>query len=280
MIERTRTKLSRLLVLTGLLAVAQPATAQVMVAPIAVFMDQGERFGTMVVNNQSPESQEVTIGFRFGYPRSDAAGALRMEFEDSATEARFSAGAWIRAFPRRFALEPGQQQVVRFTVQPPAGLDAGVYWTRIVTTSRPRTPPVDTVSAGVTAQIIFQLEQITTAFYSVGEPTAAVTVATPTATLDTAGVLVASRLTRAAQAPFLGQVVLRVLDGSGAVVYEDRHATSVYFELVERFLVPRDALEPGSYTIELAAIPQRDDIPATDMFPGQPASARTAFTME
>ena len=57
------------------------------------------------------------------------------------------------------------------TVRPPDTLNSGTYWTRMVTSSVPTAPPVDTVSQGISAKIRFVLNQVTTVIYRIDSAT-------------------------------------------------------------------------------------------------------------
>lgn len=273
----------RALILTALLLSAGfgGAAAQVMVAPPLVFMSDDDRFGTFMVSNQSTTPQEITIDFRFGYPATTQDGGRYMEYADSAAEARYSITSWLRAFPRRFVLAPGARQLVRFTIRPPADLEDGVYWTRLSTASTPVAPPVDTAAAdGVSTRVVFRLEQITTVLYSAGEVEAAVE-ATPLAVAAGAdSVRIETRVRRTGSAPFLGRAALRLLDASGAIVFEDEQLLSIYFDELLHFSLSSAGLAPGSYTAELALDGTRPDVPQDRGYPADPVLLRTGFTLE
>jgi hypothetical protein len=268
-----------LLTALALGSVGSPAHAQVTVGPVVVHLAEPERFATFTVENRSPIAQEVTLEFRFGYPASDSLGNLRMVYDDSATAARFSMASWARAFPRRFLLGPGQRQLVRLTVRPPQDLANRVYWTRLVTGSLPRSPPVDSVASGVTTQINIRLEQVTTVLYSRGRAETALEVGPVTVRHDSSEVRLFVGLKRTGAAPFLGSVALRVTDSRGVPIHEAAEVTSVYFEATKRFALPRARLKPGRYTAEVRAVAERADIPPDVLFRMAPVALRTEFVV-
>ncbi len=180
------------LTLTGL---PGSLAGQVLVAPIQLFLGQRAPMGTFYVYNQSQQSQEISISFRFGYPVSDDNGALRMMYGDSLPLAARSMQGWVRAFPRQFVLGPGQRQEVRITTRAPQDLPEGMYWTRIATVSSPQSPPVDTVAPGISASVTFRLEQVTTVLYAKGSVSTGVQADTPRVGVDSAGVGVVAHLT-------------------------------------------------------------------------------------
>lgn len=273
----------RMLALLGVLvpAAAAPVRAQVIISPPVLVMGTGDRFATMLVVNRTPQPQEITIDFRFGYPATRDNGALYMEYGDTMAEARHSIAPHVRAFPRRFMLQPGARQTVRFTARPPADLEEGGYWTRIFTTSvAAAAAPTAADTAGIQTQIIFRLEQVTTLVYEAGEPTTGVRLAPLAVTADRAAVRVETRLERQGSAPYFGTGWLRILRPDGTLAAEAQRGVSLYFELLEHFEVDRAALPPGSYVAELTYTVDREEIPTAASATAQPVTMRAPFTLD
>ena len=256
-----------------------PVSAQVVIAPPVITLVEPERFGTFTVENRSTVAQEVTVEFRFGYPASDSAGNLRMVYDDSAAAARSSIVPWVRAFPRRVLLGAGQRQLIRLTLRPPEGLSDGVYWARLVTSSVPESAPVDTAQRGISAQITFRLQQITTVLYRRGDARTGIEFGPVAVRSDTAAVHVLVPLRRTGAAPFIGSVKFRIEDARGALVQEGVEAASVYYSLVKTFTVPRTRVAPGTYTAQVTAIAERPDVAPDALFPMTPAIFRTRFSV-
>ncbi len=266
----------RLLCLTVLLALhASRALAQVIVAPVVLLTSERNRFASYVVMNRTGTEQEVTVDFRFGYPVADSAGSgLRMVYDSTTSATHFSLQTWARAFPRRFLLNPGEQQTVRIMLTPPAGLADGVYWTRIVTASNPVSPPVDTTGGRLQALITIRLEQSTTLLHRRGSVRGGVAIGDVRTRVDSAGVHVAAPLTRTGNAPFYGTVTATVFDAGGKRLAEGRQPISVFFDAIAEIEVALPSLPPGTYRVEVNARPGRDDIPPEDTLPADGA-ART-----
>lgn len=261
------------------LMLATPAAAQVAVAPTILFIGSDTRFGTYLVSNQSGVPQEVTVDFRFGYPESDSLGNGYMVYGDTLAGAELAITEWVRAFPRRFVVGPGEQQTVRLTVRPPADIADGTYWTRIVTTSTPQTPQVDTVGEGVAAQIIFRLEQITTVLYRNGEVGTGVTLDEVRHWVEPAQVSFLATLSRTGNSPFFGSATLRVRDAAGTVVGEGIQAVAIYFDSRIAFAVDRAALPAGEYSAEISVTPERSDIAPADQLPMEAVTQTVRFAV-
>lgn len=252
------------------LAVAAPGSAQISVAPTIVFTTQAERFGTFVVNNGSTVAQEVVVEFRFGYPKSDTLGNMGMEYADVDAAARFGVDPWVQAFPRRFVLGPGQHQVVRMAVRTPEDLPEGTYWTRIVTTSTPRSEALDTVADGVAARIVMRLQHVTTLVHRQGASTSGVEVGRASVTNHPEqGQRLVVPLTRTGNTPFLGMLTVEVRDSTGVVVLTAERAVAVYFDAVEHLALER-ALPQGRYEVTLTLRPGRPDVPPEHVVGGEP----------
>jgi P pilus assembly chaperone PapD len=263
-----------------LCASAAPAAAQVMVAPPAVVMNEREPFGTFLVINQSPEAQEVTIEFRFGYPVADSLGATSMVYGDTLAHAEWSLRPFVRAFPRQFVLEPGAQQVVRITGRPDAGAADGTYWTRIATASLPRSAPLDTTSTEVRAQVIFRLEQITTLLYRRGAAATGLTISDIRVAADDANVGVLATLSPGGNSPFLGQATVRVRNEAGEVVAEERELTALYVSMTRLFRFDRSQFPPGEYAGEITVTAERPDLPRAQVLQVEPVTREFRFRID
>ena len=108
-----------------LLVILPEVLKAVLVAPHAVFMSHRERTGEITLINTSDEPEEVTVELQFGYPDGDSAGGVLVRLFDKPESHHPSAAEWIRAFPQRMRLAPGQRQVVRLFATPPADLHDG-----------------------------------------------------------------------------------------------------------------------------------------------------------
>jgi hypothetical protein len=268
-------------VLIILMALVTDAQAQVIVAPTILYMSDRDRFGTFIVMNRSTTPQEISIYFKFGYPASDSLGNLFMQYNDSAAAEKYSCANWVRGFPKQFIVNPGQQQIVRLTVAPPPNLPDGMYWTRLVTRSSPQQRTIDTIRAGVTANITFVLEQVTTVIYEKGGLNTSVTLSDIRIQQDTSNVRILFKLNRGGNAAFLGEANLKILDAAGNDVYSDRQLIAAYFDMMLKFDVPLSKLVRGAkYTAELDIDSERTDVPPENAVRIDPIHKVTRFTVK
>jgi hypothetical protein len=161
---------------------------------------------------------------------------------------------WIKAFPRKFLLNPKQRQVIRMTVKPPSDVSAGTYWSRIVTSATPQSPQIDTLTGGVRAQIKFVLNQITTFLYRVDPATTGIEVKDFYAEIDSSNINIYANLLRTGNSPFFGNVTASIRNSQSEVVAEEEQSLANYFGFVKRFQFPLEKFVPGDYEIELKII--------------------------
>lgn len=273
-------KLSSLIFLLLFIFCLKGAVAQITIAPIMLFLDEENRFGTVMVMNGSEQVQEVSIEFPFGYPITDQRGQTQMVYDDSTTAEEWGISDVIRGFPQNFTLEPGERQVVRLTVRPKDFQD-GMYWSRIRTTSNPQSPPVgETADDEITTQITYKFEQVTSVFYKHGNVNTGIEIENITTEQNSEEVEIITDVTRTGNAPFLGSIELTVKDQQGNTIAEKRTSTSIYFDYRQIFKLNGSELSPGEYEAEIAFVSQRNDIPRTDLVQMDPIRESINFTVK
>lgn len=245
-----------------LLALATRAAA-VTVSPSALFIDARTRTGTLTLYNGGTLPEEVEVSFAFGYPVSDADGVINVELRDSAPEGEPSIVPWLRAFPRRLVLQPGQRQVLRVLVQPPADLPEGEYWGRVLVRSRGGQPPIEQTSGDVRVQLNVETVIATALLFRKGPVRTGVVVRGASAEPTPEGVQLTVDVAREGNAAYLGRFRAQLVGPDGRVQSEVEDAVAVYRTLRRRFVFPTPAggLRPGS-TVRYTLDTERPDLPA------------------
>ncbi len=257
------------------------ARAQVVVAPTILFMSDQSRFGTFVVMNRSNTPQEIGVSFKFGFPESDSLGNITMNYNDSLMAQEHSCESWLRGFPQKFILNPGQQQVVRLLASPPAGIQDGEYWTRLITSSTPQAKTIDTVRSGITANITFVLQQVTTVIFKKGYVNTSVQIQGLVSEQDSTSMNLMADVARGGNSPFFGRMSAVVKDHAGNTVYTNQQVLAIYQnKMVVKFPVPLSDLRSGSYTADFKLESERTDIPGEDMIKIPTVEKSFAFRME
>lgn len=265
--------------LLGCLMLPLASLAQITIAPTSLYMDDRERFVTMLVLNGSDQAQEVSIDFEFGYLGADEEGNTRMVYNDEEAEGQYSIADRIRAFPRTFTLQPDQRQTVRMTVRNTGDLSEGTYWTRVRTESNPLSPPIEQqAEGGVAARINFTVEQVTAAFLKKGDVSTGLQVDGLAVSVDENGRgTISADLEQTGNSPFIGQMNLRILDHQNEPVAEGRNTVAIYFDTKRNFNFDAADLSSGAYTAELTFETRRNDVSADDLVQGENVTETVEF---
>ncbi len=231
-------------------------------------MDKKDRFGTFLVQNKSLEEYEINISFVFGYPTTDSLGSGTMKYIENPADSLPSIAKWVRAFPKSFILAPEQKQIVRMTVRPQRDLTPGTYWTRMVTSSTPKSPPVDTLEEGISAKIRFVLNQVTTVVYRVETATTRLELENMSIQSDSANLQMFVDIKREGNSAFFGDMTTRIFNEYGDTVAVDENFIQVYYDMKKRIDFPLENLTEGKYRVELEILfNEKEDIPKSRMVP-------------
>jgi P pilus assembly chaperone PapD len=262
----TRTVLQRLTCASALAIayVALPAaTARaVTVSPTAVYISAKSPSALLTLINTGSRPEEIELSIGFGYPVSDSAGVLRVDIVDTAASGEPSLTSYLRVFPRRLVLQPGQRQVVRVMVTMPPGAGDGEYWGRVLVKSRGGEPPIEQAQGDVKMQLSLETTFATAVFYHKGDVKTGIRVPTVTAKRLSDGAELTIDLERDGNSAFLGRVHAELLDASGKTVAEVEDVVAVYRALRRRFLLRSTAPIPaGAYTVRYLVDTERPDLP-------------------
>jgi P pilus assembly chaperone PapD len=245
--------------------VALPATAAhaVTVSPTAVYISAKSPSALLTLINTGARPEEIELSIGFGYPVSDSLGVLRVDIVDSAAGGEPSLTSYLRVFPRRLVLQPGQRQVIRVMVTMPAGAGDGEYWGRVLVKSRGGEPPIEQTQGDVKMQLSLETTFATAVFYHKGDVKTGISVPTVSAKRLSDGAELTIDLKRDGNSAFLGRVHAELVDASGKTVADVEDVVAVYRALRRRFLL-RSAtpLPAGTYTVRYVVDTERPDLPA------------------
>jgi hypothetical protein len=255
---------------TAALAVWPLVLQAILVSPHAVFMDHRSRTGQVYLVNTGDTPEEVSIELAYGYPATDSSGTIYIRLDDHPDSTEPSAAGWIKAYPRRAVLAPGQRQVVRLLATPPAGLSDGEYWSRIIATSRGSKVAMVGADTGVSAGLALELRTIISLSYRKGEVHTGLVVNGLRAAQEGDSLIVWLDAARTGNAAFLGSADYQLVDGRGRVYGEWDSPLAVYHPLSRRYVFPIDSVPPGRYTFRLNASTQRTDLDQRNILPAEP----------
>ena len=262
--------------ITAALLLALPfAGRAVVVSPLAIFMDQRSRSAEIRLANSSAHAEEVTIDLKYGFSTTDSLDRpMTPSFDpESVSVDAPSAARWIRVFPRKVVLAPGQVQTVRLFASPPPSLPDGEYWARFLASSR---AVPDTAAAGqdIRAGISFQIITSLPLWYRKGAVTTSATIDTLDAVSVGDSLRVRFVLSRGGNASYLGTVKFALLDAREKPVREWLLPLSVYTRYRRRAAFPLDKAPAGTYTLAMTLSAVRADLRPPDITPAADARAR------
>jgi hypothetical protein len=249
-----------------------PAVASaVTVTPSAVYINSKMRSGSVTLFNTGTRAEDIEISFAFGYPQVDSRGVVIVPISETAPDSEPSAMAWLRPFPRRIHLLPGQRQVVRIIAEPPANLASGEFWARMLIKSRGAQAPVEQQSDSVRTRIDIETVITTAVSYRNGDVSTNLDVAEHGATTTDSSVALRLDLRRTGNAAFIGHVHTELFDPKGAKVGESDDDIAIYRAMPRRFVVtlPPDR-RPKSwkgYTVRYTINTDRPDLPPGSALP-------------
>ncbi len=246
-----------LLIATVILFVSE-VHAQVVLAPTAVYMSDQQRTTTFLVVNNTTEDKDVVLKFQFGYPVTDTNGSTRVDYSDSAMARKYSCSEWVSMFPRKFRLVAGARQLVRITARMPVGLDDGMYWTRLVTTTSAAVAGETTDQVG--ARLNLSVHQVVPVMVKVGKPL----VKLESARLkivrgEDATLSPALAITASGNGPFIGTAKIQLTRANEDPIVREL-PLSVYFSTVKRLADALPPLTAGTWNIALRLTPGKQDV--------------------
>jgi len=246
----------------GLLALSASTAHAVTVSPTAVYITSKNPSALLTLINTGSRPEEIELSIAFGYPVSDSLGVLRVDIVDTAASGEPSLTSYLRVFPRRLVLEPGQRQVVRVMVTMPPGAADGEYWGRVLVKARGGEPPIEQTQGSVKMQLSLETTFATAVFFQKGEVKTGIEVSSATAHRMGDSVQFTLDLKRAGNSAFLGRIRAELLDAKGGTVAEVEDVVAVYRSLRRRFVLRTGKpLPAGAYTVRYLVDTERPDLP-------------------
>ncbi|MBK8947011.1 MAG: hypothetical protein IPM32_17325 [Ignavibacteriae bacterium] len=259
-----------------------PIYAQVIISPYVVYMDENNKFGSMIVQNESFDPYEITISFIFGFPISDSLGNRTMKYLENPNEEYPSLNNWITAFPKKFVLNSKERQTIRLMIKPPQNVEKGTYWTRIVTSSTPTNNDTTTSDGtGVTAKLKFVLNQVTTAIYRTDSVFTDLQIENAKIIKDSTETFqLLYKINQLGNSPYYGNFNLSVTNSKGEIILEEQDYISVYYNIVRNYILPKEKFLSGNYTAKLLIkFNEKEDIPESKLVPPNDISNSFEFTI-
>jgi|ERR1041385_3002819 P pilus assembly chaperone PapD len=273
-------KQMRLLLFMGvfLLLAERDAFGGISVTPKKLFLDPSKKAVPVFVTNPGQDESEVWIDVKYGYVESDESGK-GVVVMDSSSGNESSSALWVKPYPQRFILPPGESQTVRFVAFPPPGLQDGEYWARIIITGKPRKAPASNSNIAVKgkAGISFSSAVGIPLYYRKGKVSTALSASDVGVTLSDSAIHVAINLTRLGNAAFIGTQTIRVVTSGGKVVQSQASNIVVFKTFAVREIIGRRKFPPGKYTLEVDITGRKSEANEKSQIEVTPLRTSTSF---
>ncbi len=257
----------RVACLAAAILMLAPVAEAIVVAPHHTFLDDRNRSGVIHLHNSGTDPEEVSISFVFAYPVSDSAGNVSVQVFDNPNADDPSAVDWIRAYPRRLMVNPGETRAVRLLAQPPTDLPEGEYWARAVVAAKGAQVPLESADTSVKIGLTMLTRIVVPITYRRGAVNTGVVLTHLDQRIENDSVIATVGMKRTGNAAFLGTIHLSLMDGSGNLGASVDRLVAVYRELRKRVAIPVDDLPPGPYTLQVRVDTQRSDLDVADVLP-------------
>lgn len=255
------------LVFTGF-AMSSTANAQISLSPTIVFIHENDPNGRITIRNSSDTVHEVSINARFGYQASDEDGNLQLVYDDEEKALKHGLNEYLRIFPRRFLLEPGEFQRIQLTVNGIGTRPDGLYWTRLEITSSEILPDVEREQEErIGTRISYRIRQNIGVFFHKGNVNTALKLNNLQTRREADDLIVEMNLESGGNSPFLGSLQARILDSNGNEVKNGEWLFSVFGTRYWPHIIDVSGLNPGRYRLELEFFPERSDVRNADLPP-------------
>lgn len=260
-----------LIAITALAPVGS-VSAGVLVAPTVVFMYDNQPTGRLTIRNPSDFPKEITVKFSFGLPESDDEGNVFVRLNDSTVTDPKSALDWLKAFPRKFVLQPNGQQIVRIVAKPPADLADGEYWARVVVRSEEGTvrAPSSNDQVGISTRLNMIMQTAIMLKYRTGDLMTSLELRDSELEVENDMVILKADLANLGNTSYMGMINCRLLDADNKQISYKRIDLAVYRTLKRRIELPIvDGEFKKPWRVEFVVSSEgRTDVAPEDMIAG------------
>lgn len=240
-------------VLFLLLVGSNMAVAQITIAPTRVVISGRENDAEVTISNPTGDPLEVTAQFGFAIFRSDSMGHLFFDAPRTEAEREVSCDKWLKLFPKRFVLPPGESRSVRVLATFPEGLADGEYWARLRFLGNRMEPakPADPNDTNVRAKIDIKLSIEVPVMVRKGLVQTGMSFEGISTRRDSTTTKLLVDMKRQGNSAYRGTIFgkLRRPDGSEIELPE----SSFTMEFAIRQVIPLPALSDGTYSLVLEA---------------------------
>lgn len=257
--------------------------AQIQATPNIIFIDPRNKSGELELVNKSEKTQEVELEFKFGYLSYDSTGTPFVEYGDSLAMERFSLEPYVKCYPRKCILDPGESQMIRFLVRNASNLEDGMYWTRAFAKAKELDPMIDSTSLKekkIAAKFVITIKTTLMVVYRKGEISNQIEIAKQDMSPDGDKLNFDLYFKRNGNAPFLGNLQMAVYNDKEEAVYQKETPLPIYFDCMRRFPIDKTLFPKGKYILEYKITNEHNDIDESLRIDFDPIEERISFDMK
>lgn len=233
--------------------------SQVTVAPVTVHIDDHNKNAYIIVRNNSNTSPwEVNIEMKFGYPKSDSSGNTFIFFPENVTEDDPSAVKWINFYPRKFILQPLEEQTVRIAAKPKKIKD-GEYWGRPVITSKIVNSEDSLSKEKISIGLGVEFRTVIALNFRKGKVSTKINIDSLSGIYRDNKFILLTKLRREGNAAYIGNLCVNIYNEKESKIKEIKQDISVYYELNKKIEIETGSLVSGKYTIEIQLNTDREE---------------------
>lgn len=228
--------------------------AQVQVSPTRVMLGMHDCSEQVNVLNSTFETVEITVGLDFRLIRSDSNGRISISATVNDVERERSCAEWLKIFPRRFSLAPGESRSVRILAIPPASIEGGEYWGRLIVGSVPVSlrPAAADVSQAIETKLTMRIELDIPIVFRKGNVETGIEFQAISASTNSVGTVVLVDLHRLGNSAYRGTLnaMLSAADGTEIIRLGEQFTAEFGLRKALRFPV----LSAGRYSLKLESV--------------------------
>lgn len=247
------------LIICFLIITGSISYSQVTVAPVTIHLDDHNKNGYILVRNNSNSSPwEVNIEMKYGYPKSDSSGNTFIFFPENVSDEDPSAVKWINFYPRKFILQPLEEQTVRISAKPKKIKD-GEYWGRPVITSK-AVNIEDTISKEkISVGLGLEFRTVIALNYRKGKVSTKINIDNFSGIFKENKLILYSKLKREGNAAYIGNLFINIYDEKENKIKEIKQDIAVYYELNKKIEIETGNIAKGKYTVEILLNTDREE---------------------
>ena len=247
--------------------------AQVSFRPTMIFVSEDQKIQDITIVSQSDSLQEIAFSSSFGFPVNTKEEGLYISEGGQQDRFLYDLTPYVRVFPEKIFLAPGQRQIVRLQVQNSPQFESGTYWTRLSIKSQTTSPEAqdNLVPTGrQSTNINLVVRQNIGVFYKHGEVNTSLQLLELETRQENSVLYVEPLLKRIGNSPYIGSLVAQLFSASGELVSQSSIITSVFFETLSPLRLNVADLETGRYRLVLRFTTSRGDATSARLIQSDP----------